>query len=198
MGIDLCQQTSEYFIKVLQFLLSCIILCLIMQIKLFVIIPQPLNVSGMKQELINMMRDVGERIREEFEDTTKTWNHKPRFEPSTSVPKVGTDMISVETTTTDKVYNWVSDGTPSHPIFPVNAKALAFPGKFIPKTFPGIIGSGVGSSGPVDQFRNWVAHPGVEARKFDKSIADKEKENIKISLKQTMSLVAKASKHKFP
>lgn len=169
-----------------------------MQIKMSVIIPRPLNVSGMKQEFINMMRDVGERIREEFEDTTKTWNHKPSFEPSTSVPKVGADMISVETTTTDKQYNWVSDGTRPHLIFPVNSKALAFPGTFIPKTFPGIIGSGVGFVGPVDEIHPSVAHPGVEARKFDKAIAESEKKNIKISLRKTISLVAKASKHRFP
>lgn len=167
-----------------------------MQIKLTPITPRPLNVDAMKLELIRAMRDVGEEIREQFEDTTRTWNHKPQWNPPVLVPRVGTDFITVESTTTDRIYGYVSEGTKSHPIFPRNAKALAFPGAFIPKTFPGIIGSNPGMSGPVDQFRNWVAHPGVEARKFDKEIADRQKNNFKISMTNAMKLVSRASGHR--
>jgi hypothetical protein len=168
-----------------------------MQLKMSVVIPNPLNVSKMKHEFIELMRDMGEGIREEFEDTTKTWNTAVRFDPSTTVPKVGTDSIVAETYTENQVYDWVSEGTESHPIFPRNAKALAFPGTFVPKTFPGIINSGAGFSGPVDQFRNWVGHPGVEARKFDRTIAVRQEKIFKESLKRTMKLVAKASGHYF-
>lgn len=166
-----------------------------MQIKFSPILPQPLNVSGMLHELTQGMQDLGIEIRENFEDTTKTWKHKPVFYPPTTVPKVGRDMISVETTTTDQIYDYVSEGTPSHPIFPRNAKALNFPGTFIPKTFPGIIGSGAGFSGPSDQFRNWVAHPGIEPRKFDVAIKIRQERNAKIIMDRSIGLAAKASKH---
>lgn len=166
-----------------------------MGIKFSPILPKPLNVAGMNQELIRTMQHLGEEIRETFEDTTRTWQHQPKWHPPTTVPKVGMNVITVETTTEDKRYLWVSEGTESHAIFPKNAKALAFPGNFIPKTFPGIISSGVGYKGPVDQFRNWVAHPGVEARKFDKEISDRMRIIFKNSLTNTMKLVAKASGH---
>lgn len=178
--------------------MTYIILANNMQIKLTPIIPKPLNVSMMKQQFINAMRDVGEEIRENFDDTVKTWNKPPRWEPASLVPKVGIDVIAVETSTEDKKYGWVSEGTESHPIFPRNAKTLAFPGRFIPKTFPGIINSGPGFSGPVDEFRNWVAHPGVEARKFDKEIAQKMEKNFKISIQRAMALASRASGHRMP
>ena len=160
-----------------------------------VVRPRQLNVSAMTLELVNAMRDFGEEIREQFEDTTNTWHHKPRFEPSTSVPKVGMDVISVETSTSDEVYGFVNEGTKPHAIFPVHAKVLAFPGTFSPKTFPGIIGSSAGSSGPVDRFSKKVMHPGTEARKFDEVIAERQEKIFKSSLTRTMSLVAKASGH---
>src|SRR5688500_9162128 len=114
-----------------------------MQIKLTPITPTPLNAEAMRQEFIRAMRDVGETIRENFEDTTQTWNHKPKWDPVFVIPKVGVDFITVETTTVDKVYGWVNEGTPEHPIPKVpGVKKLAFPGQFIAKTSPGIIGSG--------------------------------------------------------
>lgn len=164
-------------------------------IKLTPIIPQAFNEAKFKHELIEGMRDLGVLIRENFEDTSHSWNHKPKFEPSTSVPKVGINIISVETLTDDTIYGYVSEGTKSHPIFPVKAKRLAFPGTFIPKTFPGIVGSGVGYSGSVDQFRDWVAHPGIEPRKFDEQIKNKLEKDALGMLTKAFSLAIKASGH---
>lgn len=164
-------------------------------IKFSTIIPKPLNAAGIKLALIEGMRDIGVEIRENFEDTTRTWDHQPRFDPPTGVPTVGTDEIKVETSTSDKIYTYVSEGTRSHPIFPKNAKALAFPGNFIPKTHPGIIGSGVGFSSQVDQFRNWVAHPGVEARKFDQEIKTKQEKNFIRIMQNAIKIARKSSGH---
>lgn len=172
-----------------------------MQIKMSVIIPQPINVSAMKQEFITAMKDIGVEIRENFEDTVRTWNHKPTFEPATMVPRVGVDTITVETLTDDLIYKYVSEGTKTKPginIVPVRAKKLAFPGTFIPKTFPGIVGSGAGFSGPVDTFRAGVHHPGVKARNFVDEIQKRQEKNAKIILTNTISLVRKASGHAFP
>jgi hypothetical protein len=164
-------------------------------IKFSTIIPRPLNREAMKLALIEGMRDIGLEIRENFEDTTRTWNHQPSFNPPTGVPKVGVDEISVETSTTDKIYTYVSEGTRSHPIFPTNAKALAFSGKFIPKTHPGIIGSGVGFEGGDMQYRNWVAHPGVEARKFDREIKERQEKNFNRIMQNSIKIARKASGH---
>lgn len=170
-----------------------------MQIKLTPIIPRPLNVEVMKQQLINAMRDVGEEIRENFEDTTRTWNHKPVFEPPTNVPVVGVDFITVSITTTDQVYGWLNEGTrKNYLIEPVNAKRLHYKSEFIPKTTPGIIGSGVGFIGDTDHFRTQVIHPGIEARKWDKDIAERQQKNFNISLSRAMILAARASGHRFP
>jgi hypothetical protein len=170
-----------------------------MQIKLTPIIPQPLNVSGMIHALTDGMRDLGIEIRENFEDTTKTWNTKARWDPPTSVPKVGIDMISVETTTEDLRYLWINSGTKKdYPITAVNAKSLAFPSQFIPKTFPGIIGSGIGFKGVIDRFPVTVIHPGVEARNFDTEIKTRMERNAKIIMDRAIDLARKASKHAYP
>jgi len=164
------------------------------------IIPHPLNVSGIQQALINGMRDVGQRIREDFEDTTKTWNHQPKFEPSFPIPVVSTEKITVTTETSDKIYNWVNEGTnvgkPRYPIRPHNPpSALAFPSQFIPKTFPGIIGSGAGFSGGETRYAKEVLHPGVEPRDFVGHIGDKNLGGFKLELERAMKLAAKASGH---
>lgn len=167
-----------------------------MQIKLTPILPQPLNVSDMMHDLIDGMRDLGVEIRENFEDTTKTWDHKPVWDPPTSVPKVGTKMISVETTTEDLRYLWVNSGTKKdYPITARRAKTLAFPSQFISKTFPGIIGSGVGFSGDVDRFPKEIIHPGIEARKFDVEIRKRQEKNAKIIMDRAIGLARKSSRH---
>lgn len=175
-----------------------------MQLRLTAVIPRPLNSAGIKLALIEGMRDVGVEIRENFEDTTRTWSRKPVFDPAVNVPKVGMDEITVETTTEDQRYGWINSGTGTHvgrplyPIKPVNAKKLAFPSQFIPKTFPGVIGSGAGFSGPVDRFENLVMHPGIEPRKFDKEIAAKNKNNFKNTLEKAMKIARRASGHAIP
>lgn len=169
-----------------------------MQFKLTPIIPRPLNVSGIQHSLIDGMRDIGERIREDFEDTTRTWNHQPQWEPSLVIPKVGLDAITVTTETDDKIYNWVSEGTKAHWIRPHNPpKALAFPSQFIPKTFPGIIGSGVGMSGGRTQLAKEIYHPGTEARDFQGHIGDKNLGGFKLTMERAMKLAAKSSGHGF-
>lgn len=171
-----------------------------MQFKLTPIIPRPLNVSGIQQALIAGMRDVGQRIREDFEDTTRTWEHQPAWEPALPIPKVGLDSITVATETDDKVYGWVSRGTrvgkgpyeiPKVP----GVKRLAYPSQFIPKTFPGITGSGVGFSGGPTRFATQVLHPGVEPRDFEGHIGDKNLGGFKLTMERAMKFAAQSSGH---
>jgi hypothetical protein len=166
-----------------------------MAIKFSPIIPRPINVAGIQQALVRAMRDVGEEIREDFEDTTKTWNHKPVWEPRFVIPKVGIDSITVETSTEDKRYLWTAKGTKKHFIPQIPGKILMFPSEFIPKTFPGIINSGAGFSGGDPVFSSGHMHPGTEARNFDLTIAKNQKIIFKITLDRAMGLAAKASGH---
>lgn len=168
-------------------------------IKMTVIRPKPLNIAKMKHDLIDGMRDIGVVIRENFEDTVKTWSNKPSFQPTPVIPKVSMDFISVETSVVDDVYTILNEGSKkNYPIQAVNAKALYYPGTFVAKTSPGIIHSGVGFSGPPMVITNRVIHPGIEARKFDETIKDKQEKNAKVILDRAMSLARKSSGHAYP
>lgn len=169
-----------------------------MQLRLTPIIPIPLKVNQLMQSLVNGMKDAGIEIRENFEDTARTWDNKPVFSPLSLDPTVTSDSITVESTTDNEIYGYVTKGTKSHPIFPKNAKKLAFSDRFIPKTFPGIIGSSSGFEGNINQFRDWVAHPGIEARNFDKEIASRQKNSTKIHMENAMKIAQKASGHAYP
>jgi hypothetical protein len=170
-----------------------------MSIKLTAINPKPFNAAAMEHELLQGLKDLGVEIRENFEDTTRTWRNKPDFGPNPNVPVVSGNIARVETTTESLIYRFVSRGTKkNYPIVPVNAKKLRFPSQFIPKTFPGIIGSGVGFSGGEIQYRDGVIHPGVEARKFEPEIKKRQQKNAKIIMLRAMRLAKKASGHAYP
>ncbi len=105
--------------------------------------PSRLKVDAMRLELLNAMRKVGTEVKKDYEKTTKTWKHKPKFEVSVSLKQPGPTLI-VETD--DEIYGYVDKGTKPHLIFAgiytgkSNKKALAFPSKFGAKTRPGVIG----------------------------------------------------------
>ncbi len=86
-------------------------------------------------------------------------------------------------------------GKPPYPIVPKHGNAIAFPGQFVPKTFPGIINSGAGFSGGDTVLTKQVMHPGVEPRDFSKTIAENNKNNFKIFMEQAIRQAAKASGH---
>jgi len=103
---------------------------------------------------------------EDYKKTTKTWNHKPNF---LSVRAKSTITIF----TNDEIYEYVSEGTKAHLIFPKNAKALRFSSKFRAKTRPRVIGSGQGSKSGKVVYSQGVIHPGTKAREFHHIIGKK-------------------------
>lgn len=162
------------------------------------IVPAKLNISKMTADLIQGMQDLGIEIRENFEDTTKTWHHKPAFVPQSNVPKVSSSQIQVETMTEDEIYGYVSAGTKDHPISAVNFKTLKIPDAFIPKTFPGIVGSGQGYRSSNFTFPVRIEHQSITARKFDTEIKTRQEKNAKIIMNRAMSLARKSSRHAYP
>jgi hypothetical protein len=166
---------------------------LIKQIK-----PGRLKVDAMRLELLNEMRKAGTAIRKDFEKTTKTWEHKPKFTQEISLTGPGPTIL---VGTDDEIYGYVSRGTKPHPIFAgyytgkSDKKVLAFGSKFKAKTRPGVIGSSSGGSSGKMVFTPFVQHPGTKPRKFEEAIEKKWRKQFKRRMEQAMARAAKASGH---
>ena len=161
--------------------------------------PSAMKVDAMALELVKGMREVGKEIQKDFEKTTKTWKHKPKFVQTFAIkPGVGPELL---VGTDDEIYRYVDEGTKPHLIFAgiytgkSNKKALAFPSKFGAKTKPGVIGSTAGMSGGPTVVRPYVSHPGTKARHFDKEIQKKWTKLYKRRMERAMAKAAKASGH---
>ena len=135
--------------------------------------PPRLKDDAMRLELLNAMRAAGTQIKKDFESTTKTWKHKPKFEVLISLTGPGPVVV---VGTDDEIYGYVSGGTKPHAIFAgiytgrSNKRALAFPASSTPKTRPGVIGSSGASRSGQTVVRPYVMHPGTEPRNFEKTI----------------------------
>lgn len=163
------------------------------------IVPGKFNAAAMQKQLLAGLETIGREIRDDFERTVDTWHNKPAFEPPSPKPVVSNNIATVETSTVDKVYRWVTKGTKAHPIVPVNGPLLIFPGVFSSKTVPGVIPARSGFSGPPMEYRGQegVHHPGVEARRFDELIRDSQEKNAKNIMELAMLQAAQASGHEF-
>ena len=161
--------------------------------------PSAMKVDAMALELVKGMREVGKEIQKDFEKTTKTWKHKPKFVQTFAIkPGVGPELLVA---TDDEIYMFVNEGTKPHPIFAgiytgkSDKKALAFGSKFGAKTKPGVIGSTAGMSGGKTVIRPYVQHPGTKARNFDKEIQKKWTKLYKRRMERAMAKAARASGH---
>lgn len=164
--------------------------------------PKRLKDQDMRLELLNAMRKAGRAIQKDFEKTTRTWEHKPKFEALTSltgpgpVVLVGTDNL---------IYKFVDEGTKPHPIFAgvytgkSNKKTLAFqwggPGSYTAKTTPRIIGSQAGGQSGEGVLRAYVQHPGIKAREFDLTIQALWRTKFRDDMQAAMKQAAERSGH---
>lgn len=129
----------------------------------------------------------------DFELTTATWNHQPKFE---KLVQVGPDEIAVLVGTDDEIYGYVDKGTKPHIIAPKKpGGVLAFPSGYTAKTRPNVASSSNGGSGGDTVFAAYVLHPGTEARNFDKVIQKDWEKKFKRRMEQAMSEAASASGH---
>lgn len=154
--------------------------------------PGVLRDARIRARVKKAMQEMGPEIQEDFEKTTATWEHEPKFHIKLTD---FSDGLSLEVYTQDQIYAWVNDGTRPYRIYPKNAWMLVFPGTFRPKTTPRVIGSGPGYSGGDLQFRPYVYHPGIESRDFDLEIEDIWKPKMKPRLEKAMKLAAKECGH---
>jgi hypothetical protein len=97
--------------------------------------------------------------------------------------------------TDDEIYGYVNEGTKPHTIWAKNARTLAFPSAYTPKTRPGHMTAGSGGASGPTVFAAEVHHPGTEARNFDKAIQKEWKPKFKRLMEQAMKTGATASGH---
>jgi len=167
-----------------------------------VVKPKRFDDKAMTERLRYHAKKVAKEMREDYERTTATWQHKPEFKETVSTGK-GLGGVAAEVSTTDKVYGYVDQGTGQaaghrpdrYPIVPKRAKMLAFASIFSPKTKPKVLGSGPGMRGPIDTFRKKVMHPGIKPREFSKTIEKKWQPRFKAQMQAAMKDAAKASGH---
>ncbi len=158
--------------------------------------PQRLKDKAMRLTLLAAMKKFGTVVKKDFQGTTKTWTHKPKFESVISLTGPGPVLL---VGTDDERYRWISDGTglwgPKKKRYPIWAgyytgksdkKVLAFPSMSTPKTQPGSLKSGAGSKGEVDTFRAMVMHTGIKPRDFSGQIKKLETPKYKRAMEAAM------------
>lgn len=153
---------------------------------------KPANVAAARLALLNELRAVGKEIKKDFQATTATWDHDPKFELDITLAG-GEPGVTVSTT--DEVYKFVDEGTKPHTIAPVNAQVLSFRAGYKAKTQPGVIGSKGGGPEGDQVFAMVVSHPGTEARKFSEKIKRKWAGEFGKRMLAAMDAAAKATGH---
>ena len=133
--------------------------------KLSVIPIAPKQIFDLKKIEANIdsgLDDGARKVQGELGRNTTTWNHDVRFEIAR---EKGVRIID----TNDQIYQYVTNGTPAHPIRARNAPYLAFfRTGFRSKTRAGRLGSS-GGARATQNFRRMkqVMHPGIQARNFE-------------------------------
>ncbi len=165
-----------------------------------VIRPKPLKVDAIRLELLNEMRKVATQIKKDFQATTATWDHKPKFEQIISLIPKGPELMVA---TDDEIYAYVDKGTglygPKHAKYRIPKQGtglLAFPSGYVAKTVPNVIGSKAGGSyGDTIVVKGPIWHPGIKPRNFDKLIQKKWDKPFKRSMEAAMKRGAQKSGH---
>jgi len=129
--------------------------------------PKKLQIEAIRSELEKALVAEGEDVKKLYEQTTRTWRHKPDFEVLTDL---GANDATVLVGTDDEIYQYVDKGTRAHRIIARRAPALRFQLGFTPKTTPGVIGSGRGKRFGAMVRPKSVMHPGTKPRNFSETI----------------------------
>ena len=160
-------------------------------IKFRAIKPPKLNIPAIMEEVFDEADSLANDVLLEYELTTATWKHQPKF------LKVLTfeGGVTIAVFTDDKIYGYVTRGTDGpYPIVPKKpGGVLAFREGYSAKTTPGMLGSQAGGPSGNMAFARGVMHPGIKARNFDKLILDEWKPEITRRLKNAITRGARKS-----
>lgn len=168
-----------------------------------VILPPQFRYDAMRKELAGGIQNVIKGMTKDYENVTRTWEHKPRMigdrGAQVSSPQIGTQIrVMVGPDPADdnsRIFGYVDKGTRPHVIRPRRAKALAFvwggPGSYRAKTRSGFLSSTAGGPTGSLVFRKFVRHPGTKARNFTEQIQSKWQA---LSYREAADAVVKASR----
>lgn len=125
--------------------------------------PQFYDVEAIASASEDAVDEVAKGMLEDFEQTTRTWDHKVNF---VIIETRRGGSYSVGVGTDDDIYKYVDKGTRAHTIRPRRANYLRFREGHRAKTRRGRLKSGRGGSFGGFVYRKRVRHPGTEARDF--------------------------------
>ncbi len=110
------------------------------------------------------LKKAEESVRKAFEATTRTWTTQVEFKSDFKPDKV-------TVWTNNKIYGYVNNGVPEHPIPKSGQTPMYFQRGYKAKTKPRVIGSSQGGKRGSYVWRSQVGHPGIKhPRKFDEEI----------------------------
>lgn len=140
-----------------------------------IILPKKKMVDTMKlkRNIDAALKRVSTMVAGDFNKTTATWSHKPKFAKKGPVWRSKARQILVSTKHAQ--YAWVSLGTKSHRIPKSGKTLLRWKSGYKQKTTPRVIGSrGGGRTGP---WRHSKGHKvkGIKAREFQSEIAKRRR-----------------------
>lgn len=132
------------------------------------ILAKPFKVQDFLDTAGSWREPVGREMAKDFSATIKTWDRQP-------VVQIHLLPNGVLTLIQNEIYFILNHGAKPHPIpkIPKTEGWLRFQPGYTAKTTPGVIGSKPGGSFGAFIKKKQVHHPGVEARLWDKAIADK-------------------------
>jgi hypothetical protein len=144
----------------------------------------------LQRELRDALDHTGNIIRDDFQKTVKTWEHKPSFRKDG--PRQTGAGLEVSVSTLHEIYTYVTRGTRAHPIPRTGRTFLRFQRGYRAKTRSRVIGSRAGGGfGPIVVARA-VQHPGTQARDFDIEIARRRQKNhenlIRLAIRRSVRL----------
>lgn len=156
--------------------------------------PKKLRVDKMRLELLTEMNAIGSDIQKDFEKTTKTWDHKVKFEIVKSIP-TNLGRVEIFVGTNDRIYQYVDEGTREHIIQPKGDYPLEFRSRYKRKTTPNVIGSKQGGAFGEKRYAYWVIHPGNKPANLSETIAKTWQKRMKRRMEKAMRRAVQASGH---
>lgn len=148
--------------------------------------PAKLKVDKVRLELLNALRAQGKEIVADYNQTVQTWRNKPTFEVAVSLSGGDVTVLVVPDGPNRQQFEYVDKGTRPHIIRPRRATILRFKSAYRAKTQPGVIGSNPGGASGDDVYRQFVNHPGTEARRFSEIIEKRRRKRFQESMVDAM------------
>ena len=139
-----------------------------------------IDTKAFEKALKKMLDQEAESIRESYENTVKTWRHKPDFKKYVRVTQ---QQVYLSVTTQDKIYRYIEFGT--------RVRRAIMSKNWVSKTRPNRLTPG-GGAGHVVFISKKVKRPGIKARNYSKLIWKNRKARFTKAMRQAFGEGAKA------